>query len=103
MGDLLKEDYKGKRCVISGAGNVAQYTAEKLIQLGGKPLTFSDRSGYVIEPNGFTQEQLTIMMDLKNKHRGKRVSEYCQHSGRSGSQTSEDYEGHLPELRVCRP
>lgn len=89
--DLLDEDFNGKRCLISGSGNVAQYTAEKLIQLGGKPLTFSDRSGYVIEPDGFTQEQLTILMDLKNKHRGKRVSEYCQHSC-----TAVFHEGKLP-------
>jgi len=91
INDLLNETYEGKRCVISGSGNVAQYTAEKLLQLGGVPVSFSDRGGYVYEPNGFTKENLDVMMDIKNNHRGKRVSEYCKHSS-----TATFHEGKLP-------
>jgi len=70
---------KGARCTISGSGNVAQYTVEKLIQLGAIPLTMSDSSGYVIEPEGFTQEKLEKVMYLKNVKRG-RISEYLKDS-----------------------
>lgn len=49
--DLLGDTLEGKKCVISGSGNVAQYTAEKLLQLGATVLTFSDSSGYIYEPN----------------------------------------------------
>merc|ERR1719327_1914754 len=80
IGDLLNESFDGKRVIISGSGNVAQYTAEKLLQVGAKPLSFSDRSGHVYEPEGFTNEKLAVMMDLKNNHRGRRVSEYCKYS-----------------------
>lgn len=48
----------GKRCLVSGSGNVAQYAAEKLVQLGATVLTFSDSTGYVYEPNGFSMEQI---------------------------------------------
>ncbi|XP_055389103.1 NADP-specific glutamate dehydrogenase-like [Condylostylus longicornis] len=67
---------KGARCLISGSGNVAQYTIEKLIHLGAVPLTMSDSSGYVYEPEGFTPEKLEKMMEIKNVRRG-RVSDYC--------------------------
>merc|ERR1719345_80964 len=87
----MGESLAGKRCVVSGSGNVAQYTCEKLLQLGAIPLSFSDRSGYVVEPDGFTHEKLAIMMDLKNNHRGKRVGEYCNHSS-----TAVFHEGKLP-------
>lgn len=49
---------QGKRCLVSGSGNVAQYAAEKLLQLGAVVLTMSDSTGYVYEPNGFTMEQV---------------------------------------------
>ncbi|KAI8319130.1 hypothetical protein GQ54DRAFT_50508 [Martensiomyces pterosporus] len=70
------ETLEGKRCLISGSGNVAQYTAEKLLQLGAVPVTFSDSNGYILEPNGFTQEQINHVMELKNVKR-VRISEYC--------------------------
>jgi glutamate dehydrogenase (NADP+) len=70
---------------------VAQYTAEKLLDLGAVPLTFSDSSGYLYEPNGFNRDQVGIIMDIKNNHRGKRVSEYCKHSP-----TAVFHEGKLP-------
>lgn len=68
------DSFQGKTVAISGSGNVAQYAAEKVIELGGKVLTASDSSGYVLAPNGMTTEQLQFMMDLKNVRRG-RISE----------------------------
>jgi glutamate dehydrogenase (NADP+) len=74
------DDIKGKNCVISGSGNVAQYTAEKLIQLGGKVLTLSDSGGYIYDPNGIDEEKLAWIVDLKTNKRG-RVSEYVDKWG----------------------
>jgi glutamate dehydrogenase (NADP+) len=68
---------KGARCSVSGSGNVAQYTVEKLLHLGAIPLTLSDSDGYIYEPNGFTLELLEKVMHLKNVKRG-RISEYCK-------------------------
>jgi len=65
------ETFEGKTCVISGAGNVASYAAEKLIQLGAKVVTFSDRSGAIYVPGGMTQEQVQEVMQLKNVKRGE--------------------------------
>ena len=70
------QNFEGKRVVISGSGNVAQYAAEKVIQMGGKVVTMSDSSGYIHEPNGLTMEQLDWIKDLKNGRRG-RVSEFA--------------------------
>ncbi len=69
------DDIKGKKCIVSGSGNVAQYTAQKLIQLGGKVLTLSDSGGYIYDPNGIDEEKLAWLVDLKTNKRG-RVSEY---------------------------
>jgi len=71
------EDFKGKRCVVSGSGNVSQFCAEKLLALGATVLTFSDSTGTVYEPNGFTTETLAEIMHLKNITRG-RLSEYAK-------------------------
>jgi len=60
---------EGKTIVISGSGNVAQYAAEKCIQLGGKVLTLSDSSGYIMDPDGIDHEKLAFIMDLKNVKR----------------------------------
>ncbi|KAJ2138812.1 hypothetical protein IW136_003015 [Coemansia sp. RSA 678] len=84
------QSMEGKRCVISGSGNVAQYTAEKLLQLGAVPITFSDSNGYVLEPNGFTQEQINHVMELKNVKR-VRISEYC-----AFSETAQYFQGKKP-------
>ncbi|KAJ1642185.1 hypothetical protein LPJ64_005942 [Coemansia asiatica] len=84
------ETLEGKRCVVSGSGNVAQYTAEKLLQLGAVPITFSDSNGYVLEPNGFTQEQIDHVMELKNIKR-VRISEYC-----AFSETAQYFPGKKP-------
>ncbi|WP_047247087.1 NADP-specific glutamate dehydrogenase [Maribacter thermophilus] len=71
-----EKDFNKKTVVISGSGNVAQYAAEKVIQLGGKVVTLSDSSGYVHDPEGIDAEKLEFVMDLKNNKRG-RISEYA--------------------------
>jgi glutamate dehydrogenase (NADP+) len=71
------EDLNGKQVVISGSGNVAQYAAEKCIQLGAKVLTLSDSSGYVFDSDGINEEKLAFVMELKNVKRG-RISEYVK-------------------------
>jgi glutamate dehydrogenase (NADP+) len=72
-----KDSLKGKICVVSGSGNVAQYTIEKLLQLGAKPITLSDSSVYIIDPAGIDTEKLAWVMELKNIRRG-RISEYAK-------------------------
>lgn len=76
--EMLKtkgESIQGKRVLISGAGNVAQYTAEKVLQLGGKVLTMSDSDGYIYDADGIDREKLDYIMELKNVYRG-RIKEY---------------------------
>eukprot|EP01083_Nonionella_stella_P093051 260630_1 len=80
---------EGKKCLISGSGNVAEYCAEKVLELGGKVMTFSDSGGSIVEPEGFSLEQVNILRDIKAK-RG-RVSEYTKHSA-----TAKYYEGKRP-------
>jgi glutamate dehydrogenase (NADP+) len=69
------ETIEGKVCLVSGAGNVAQFTAEKLIELGGKVLTLSDSSGYIYDEEGIDKGKLAFVKRLKNIKRG-RISEY---------------------------
>ncbi len=76
MLNTKNDDIKGKTVVISGSGNVAQYAAEKVIQLGGKVLTMSDSSGYIHDKEGIDADKLAFIMDLKNNRRG-RISEYA--------------------------
>jgi len=71
------ETLEGKTCLVSGSGNVAQYTVEKLNQFGGKCVTLSDSSGYVFDPEGIHADKLTYVMDLKNVRRG-RIKEYAE-------------------------
>ncbi len=78
--EMLKvkgQDFKGKTCVVSGSGNVAQYAAEKLIQLGAKVVTLSDSNGYIYDADGITQEKLNWVKELKCVKRG-RISEYAK-------------------------
>lgn len=70
-------DIKGKTVLVSGAGNVAQYTIEKLIQLGAKPLTCSDSDGFIYDPDGIDADKLAYIMELKNIDRG-RIKEYAE-------------------------
>ncbi|MBT3448534.1 MAG: NADP-specific glutamate dehydrogenase [Bacteroidetes Order II. Incertae sedis bacterium] len=74
------QDLKGKVCTVSGSGNVAQYTAEKLIELGASVVSLSDSSGSVHMPDGLTTEQLEYVMDLKNVRRG-RIREFADAFG----------------------
>lgn len=72
----IGDSVKGKRCVISGSGNVAQYAAKKINELGGTVVAMSDSGGYIYDEAGISGEKLQFIMDLKNKHRG-RISEYA--------------------------
>ena len=69
------DSFEGKRVVISGSGNVAQYAAEKAVELGATVLTFSDSGGYILDNDGIDSEKLAFVMELKNEKRG-RISEY---------------------------
>ena len=71
-----KEELKDKTCLVSGSGNVAQYTVDKLISQGAKAVTLSDSSGYIYDEPGIDREKLAFIMDLKNNRRG-RISEYA--------------------------
>lgn len=73
-------ELKGKRVLVSGSGNVAQYTVEKLIQLGAIPVTLSDSNGYIYDPDGIDAEKLAFVMELKNVKRG-RIKEYAEKYG----------------------
>ena len=71
------DGFKGKTCAVSGSGNVAQYTVEKLNQLGAKSVTLSDSDGFIYDADGIDAEKLAFVMDLKNVKRG-RISEYTK-------------------------
>ena len=71
------DSLEGKVCLVSGAGNVAQYTVEKLLDMGAKPVTLSDSGGFIYDPDGIDYEKLHWVMDLKNIRRG-RITEYTQ-------------------------
>src|SRR5262249_9688607 len=71
-----RETLEGKVCLVSGSGNVAQYTVEKLLQLGARPVTLSDSSGYIYDEAGITTERLKFVMDLKNTRR-RRIKDYA--------------------------
>ena len=71
------DSLKGKTCLVSGSGNVAQYTVEKINELGGKVVTLSDSSGYIYDEDGIDQDKLDFVMRLKNIRRG-RIKEYVE-------------------------
>jgi glutamate dehydrogenase (NADP+) len=90
--EMLKtrgETMEGKVCVVSGSGNVAQYTIEKLNQLGAKSVTLSDSNGFIYDKDGIDMEKLAWVMELKNARRG-RIKEYADKFG------AEYYEGKTP-------
>src|SRR5213082_3244036 len=70
------ETLQGKVCLVSGSGNVAQYTVEKLLQFGARPVTLSDSDGVIYDPDGIDREKLAYVMQLKNVKRG-RIREYA--------------------------
>jgi glutamate dehydrogenase (NADP+) len=71
------ESLDGRICLVSGSGNVSQYTVEKIIDLGGKPVTLSDSSGYIYDEEGITREKLGFVLELKNIRRA-RIKEYAE-------------------------
>jgi len=71
------ETLEGKICLVSGSGNVFQYTSEKLLELGAKVVTASDSGGYIYDPAGIDRKKLDYIMDLKNNRRG-RIKEYVE-------------------------
>ena len=73
-----KESLEGKLCLVSGSGNVSQYTVEKLLDFGAKPITLSDSNGAIVDPEGISREKLAWVMQLKNVRRG-RIQEYTNH------------------------
>ena len=83
MEDMLrhhKESIQGKTCLVSGAGNVATYATEKLIQHGARPVTMSDSNGFIHDPDGIDADKLAWIKDLKEVRRG-RISEYAEEFG----------------------
>ncbi len=72
-----KDTLEGKKCLVSGSGNVAQFTTEKLLELGARVLTLSDSSGYIYDEEGITAEKLEFVKELKNVRRG-RIKEYAE-------------------------
>ncbi len=70
------QTFEGKTCLVSGSGNVAQYAIEKLLDLGGKPVTASDSNGHIYDPDGIDRDKLAFIMELKNVRRG-RIREYA--------------------------
>ncbi|MGM0508725.1 MAG: NADP-specific glutamate dehydrogenase [Fusobacteriota bacterium] len=76
MLETKNDTFEGKTCVVSGSGNVAQYTVEKLNELGAKVVTLSDSSGYIYDKDGITTEKLEYVKELKNVKRG-RIKEYA--------------------------
>jgi glutamate dehydrogenase (NADP+) len=77
MLEQKKTTLQGKKVAISGSGNVAQYTVEKVLDMGGIPMTLSDSNGFIVDSKGITREKLAFAMDLKNNRRG-RISEYAE-------------------------
>ncbi len=73
-----KDKLEGKLCLVSGSGNVSQYTIEKLLDLGAKPLTVSDSNGVIYDPDGIDREKLAYILELKNVKRG-RIRDYSDH------------------------
>jgi glutamate dehydrogenase (NADP+) len=71
-----KQELAGKVCLVSGSGNVSQYTVEKLLDLGAKPITWSDSNGVIVDNEGINREKLAYVLDLKNNRRG-RIKEYA--------------------------
>jgi len=77
MLNVKGESLEGKTAIVSGSGNVAQFTCEKLLDLGAKPVTLSDSGGYIYDEEGIDREKLAFVMDLKNVRRG-RIKEYVE-------------------------
>ena len=95
--EMLKkagDGFQGKKVVVSGSGNVAQYATEKVMHLGGTVVSLSDSAGTIYDSDGFTEEKLQWVMDLKNNKRG-RIKEYLKEFG------GEYFEGEKPWNIPC--
>ena len=89
------ESLKGRACLVSGSGNVAQYATEKILDLGGKVVTLSDSSGYIYDEEGIDREKLAFVMDLKNVRRG-RMKEYTDKYKKAAYTPLDSKLGHNP-------
>jgi glutamate dehydrogenase (NADP+) len=89
------DSIKGKTCLVSGSGNVAQYAIEKILQMGGKVVTASDSTGFIHDEEGFTMEKLTFLKDLKNNRRG-RIKEYAERFSNVVYQDVHENDDHNP-------
>lgn len=89
------DSFAGKNCLVSGSGNVAQFTVEKLLQLGAKVLTLSDSSGYIYDEEGVDADKLAFVMELKNSRRG-RIKEYADRFSRAVYVPLDAQLGHNP-------
>src|SRR5438094_2052169 len=89
------DDLEGKTCLISGSGNVAQYTVEKLLDMGAKSVTLSDSGGFIHDPDGIDYEKLHWVMDLKELRRG-RIKEYADHYPRATFTPADPQGDHNP-------
>ncbi len=90
----IGDGIQGKTCVVSGSGNVATYTVEKILQLGGKPVTMSDSGGSIYDKDGIDTEKLEFIKDLKENRRG-RIKEYAEKFG------AEYFDGRRPWTVTC--
>jgi len=90
-----KDSLEGKICLVSGSGNVSQYTVEKLIELGAKPVSMSDSDGAIYDPDGIDREKLAWVMELKNQRRG-RIRQYAEHYQRAVYMNADLPSGHNP-------
>ena len=90
-----KDSLEGKHCLVSGSGNVSQYTVEKLLDLGAKPITLSDSGGAIFDPDGIDREKLAWVMELKNGRRG-RIREYADHFKKANFIANDAGQGHNP-------
>jgi glutamate dehydrogenase (NADP+) len=95
VGDSLED----KKCLVSGSGNVAQFTLEKLIELGAKPITASDSSGYIIDEEGIDEEKLEYIKKIKNINRG-RISEYLEKYPKAQYQEVDSEKDHNPLWKI---
>jgi glutamate dehydrogenase (NADP+) len=91
---MKNDSLEGKTVAVSGSGNVAQFTTQKVTELGGRVVTLSDSAGFIYDPNGIDEEKLAWVMELKNIRRG-RISEYAEQFG------CEYHEGKRPWGVTC--
>ncbi len=89
------ETLEGKTCLVSGSGNVAQYATEKILDLGGKPVTLSDSGGYIYDEAGIDREKLAFVLELKNVKRG-RIQEYADKYASAVFTPRDDSKDHNP-------